>query len=348
MKPLEPLDAPVDPVEALARISWLLEQRRESSYRVEAFRRAGQAAARLSPGDLRDRASGRTLTTVKGIGKTTAAVIAQAVDGRVPDYLARLQDDGPAYPPDGADDLVAAVVGDLHAHTEWSDGGAPIDEMAAAALAMGHEWLAITDHSPRLTVANGLSAERLTSQIGAIDEWNSAQDNGFRLLRGIEIDILDDGALDQSDEMIERLDIVTASVHSHLRMDRDAMTTRLITAASDPRVHVLGHCTGRRVLSGRGHRPPSTFDARAVFEACAANDTIVEINSRPERVDPPDELIHVALESGCLFAIDSDAHAPGQLEFKVLGARRAVEHDIDPDRIVTTWSSDRLLEWTAR
>lgn len=348
MKPLEPLDAPVDPVEALARISWLLEQRRESSYRVEAFRRAGQAAARLSPGDLRDRASGRTLTTVKGIGKTTAAVIAQAVDGRVPDYLARLQDDGPAYPPDGADNLVAAVVGDLHAHTEWSDGGAPIDEMAAAALAMGHEWLAITDHSPRLTVANGLSAERLTSQIGAIDEWNSAQDNGFRLLRGIEIDILDDGALDQSDEMIERLDIVTASVHSHLRMDRDAMTTRLITAASDPRVHVLGHCTGRRVLSGRGHRPPSTFDARAVFEACAANDTIVEINSRPERVDPPDELIHVALESGCLFAIDSDAHAPGQLEFKVLGARRAVEHDIDPDRIVTTWSSDRLLEWTAR
>ncbi len=348
MKPLEPLDAPVDPVEALARISWLLEQRRESSYRVEAFRRAGQAAARLSPGDLRDRASGRTLTTVKGIGKTTAAVIAQAVDGRVPDYLARLQDDGPAYPPGGADDLVAAVVGDLHAHTEWSDGGAPIDEMAAAALAMGHEWLAITDHSPRLTVANGLSAERLTSQIGAIDEWNSAQDNGFRLLRGIEIDILDDGALDQSDEMIERLDIVTASVHSRLRMDHDAMTTRLITAASDPRVHVLGHCTGRRVLSGRGHRPPSTFDARAVFEACAANDTIVEINSRPERVDPPDELIHVALESGCLFAIDSDAHAPGQLEFKVLGARRAVEHDIDPDRIVTTWSSERLLEWTSR
>ncbi|GAB99272.1 hypothetical protein GONAM_08_00630 [Gordonia namibiensis NBRC 108229] len=348
MKPLEPLAAPVDPVEALARISWLLEQRRESSYRVEAFRRAAQAAARLSPDDLRDRASGRTLTTVKGIGKTTAAVIGQAVDGQVPDYLARLQDEDPAYPPNGADELVTAVVGDLHAHTEWSDGGAPIDEMAAAAQAMGHEWLAITDHSPRLTVANGLSAERLASQIAAIDEWNSLHENGFRLLRGIEIDILDDGALDQSDEMIERLDIVTASVHSRLRMDHDAMTTRLVNAVSDPRVHVLGHCTGRRVLSGRGHRPPSTFDARAVFEACAANDTIVEINSRPERVDPPDELIEIAIEAGCLFAIDSDAHAPGQLEFKVLGARRAVEHDIDPDRIVTTWSSERLLEWTSR
>ncbi|MCR8897344.1 PHP domain-containing protein [Gordonia sp. GONU] len=348
MKPLEPLTPPVDPVEALTRISWLLEQRRESTYRVEAFRRAAQAAARLSADDLRDRASGRSLTTVKGIGKTTADVIGQAVDGRVPDYLARLQDEEPPFPPEGADDLVTAVVGDLHAHTEWSDGGAPIAEMASAARALGHDWLAITDHSPRLTVANGLSAERLASQIEAIDEWNSVHGNGFRLLRGIEIDILDDGALDQSDEMIERLDTVTASVHSHLRMDHDAMTTRLVNAVSDPRVHVLGHCTGRRVLSGRGHRPPSTFDARAVFEACAANDTIVEINSRPERVDPPDELIEIALDAGCLFAIDSDAHAPGQLEFKVLGARRAVEHDIDPDRIVTTWSSDRLLEWISR
>ncbi|SDU47496.1 putative hydrolase [Gordonia westfalica] len=257
MKPLEPLTSPVDPVEALTRISWLLEQRRESTYRVEAFRRAAQAAARLSPDDLR---TSRSLTTVKGIGKTTAAVIGQAVDGRVPEYLARLQDEDPPYPPEGADDLVTAVVGDLHAHTEWSDGGAPIDEMASAAQAMGHEWLAITDHSPRLTVANGLSADRLAAQIEVIDEWNSAQDNSFHLLRGIEIDILDDGALDQSDEMIDRLDIVTASVHSHLRMDHDAMTARLVNAVSDPRVHVLGHCTGRRVLSGRGHRPrrPST------------------------------------------------------------------------------------------
>ncbi|KAF0969053.1 PHP domain-containing protein [Gordonia sp. YY1] len=348
MKPLAPLTAPIDPVDARTRISWLLEQRRESTYRVEAFRRAAQAAARLAPDDLRARASSRSLTTVKGIGKTTASVLEEAAAGRVPDYLARLQDEDPSIPPEGADDLVAAVVGDLHAHTEWSDGGAPIDEMASAARAMGHEWLAITDHSPRLTVANGLSAERLAAQIDAIDEWNSVQGNDFRLLRGIEIDILDDGALDQSDEMIARLDIVTASVHSHLRMDHDAMTTRLVNAASDPRVHVLGHCTGRRVVSGRGHRPPSTFDARAVFEACAANDTAVEINSRPERVDPPDDLIEIALAAGCLFAIDSDAHAPGQLEFKVLGARRAVEHDIDPGRIITTWPSDRLLAWTSR
>ncbi|MCR5976874.1 PHP domain-containing protein [Gordonia jinghuaiqii] len=348
MKSFEPLTSPVDPVEALTRISWLLERRRESTYRVEAFRRAARAADRLDPSELRDRSAAGTLTAIDGIGKTTAAVITESVDGRLPTYLSRLQDDDPPISHDGADAMVDAVRGDLHAHTEWSDGGASIDEMASAAMSSGHEWLAITDHSPRLTVANGLDAQRLASQIEVIDDWNRLHANGFRLLRGIEIDILDDGALDQSDEMIARLDVVTASVHSHLRMPHDAMTSRLVAAVSDPRVHVLGHCTGRRVLGGRGHRPPSTFDARTVFEACAANNTAVEINSRPERVDPPDELIEIALAAGCLFAIDSDAHAPGQLEFKILGAQRAVSHQIDPERIVTTWSSERLLDWISR
>ncbi len=348
MRSFTPLSAPVDPVRALERISWLLERRRESTYRVEAFRRAGQAAAGLDPSELHARADAGTLTAIKGIGKTTAAVIAEAIDGELPGYLARLQSEDPPTAPGEAEDLVEAVVGDLHAHTEWSDGGAPIDEMAAAAEASGHDWIAITDHSPRLTIANGLSAERLASQIEAIDAWNAGHTSDFRLFRGIEIDILDDGALDQSDEMIARLDVVTASVHSNLRMAHDAMTARLVAAASNPRVHVLGHCTGRRVLSGRGHRPPSTFDAEAVFAACAAHDTVVEINSRPERVDPPDELIAIALDAGCLFAIDSDAHAPGQLDFKILGAQRAAAHGIDPERIVTTWSSERLSEWLSR
>ncbi len=148
--------------------------------------------------------------------------------------------------------------------------------------------------------------------------------------------------------MIERLDTVTASVHSHLRMDHDAMTTRLVNAVSDPRVHVLGgHCTGRRVLSGRGHRPrrPSTL-ARSSSVRRERHDRGDQLTTRTR--GSARRLIEIALEAGCLFAIDSDAHAPGQLEFKVLGARRAVEHDIDPDRIVTTWSSDRLLEWISR
>ncbi|MGC4936012.1 PHP domain-containing protein [Gordonia sp. DT30] len=347
MRPLAPLSAPIDPSAALSRIAWLLERRRESTYRVEAFRRAAHAAAQLDTADLRTRSEAGTLTAIAGIGKTTAAVIVDALAGRVPGYLSRLQDEESPYPAGPATDLVAAARGDCHAHTDASDGGAPLDEMAEAATAFGLEWLAITDHSPRLTIANGLSAERLSGQIDAIGRYNDDPGTTIRLLRGIEVDILDDGSLDQTDEMLEQLDIVTASVHSALRMEHDAMTRRLVAAVSNPRVDVLGHCTGRRVLSGRGHRPPSTFDARAVFEACAANGTAVEINSRPERVDPPDELIDIAIELGCLFAIDSDAHAPGQLEFTVLGARRAYDHGIDPDRIITTWPVDRLLKWAS-
>ncbi|GAB16794.1 hypothetical protein GOEFS_014_00360 [Gordonia effusa NBRC 100432] len=347
MRSLQPLIAPISPVHALTRIAWLLERQRERSYRVEAFRKASQAAAALDPGDLADRAASGTLTEIPSLGKTTAQVVVEALRGEVPGYLDRLQQMPESFPVGDSGELATALRGDLHSHTEWSDGGAPIEEMACAATALGYEWLAITDHSPRLTVANGLSAERLVDQIEQIGRWNT-QTHSLRLLTGIEVDILDDGSLDQSDEMLGRLDIVTASVHSKLRMDHDAMTARLVGAASNPRVTVLGHCTGRRVLSGRGHRPPSTFDAATVFAACAEHNTAVEINSRPERVDPPDDLIDLARESGCLFAIDSDAHAPGQLEFAILGAQRAVAHGIDLDRIVTTWPVDRLLSWTSQ
>lgn len=344
MHTLQPLGGPVDPVVALRRISWLLERNRDSRHRVEAFRKAARAVGAIDAGELARRAASNTLTDLPAVGKTTAAVIVEALGGEVPQYLAALQNDAEPFPADDAADLVGALRGDAHAHTEWSDGGASIDEMASAAIALGHDWLAITDHSPRLTVANGLTAPRLTAQIDDIEAWNTTH-SALRLLTGIEVDILDDGALDQSDELLARLDVVTASVHSKLRMDHDAMTARMLTAVSDPRVHILGHCTGRRVLTGRGHRPPSTFDAEAVFRACADHGTAVEINSRPERVDPPDDLIDLAKELGCLFAVDSDAHAPGQLEFKVLGARRAVEHGIDADRIVTTWTADRFAAW---
>lgn len=346
MKPFDPLEAPVDPVTALSRIAWLLERRRESTYRVEAFRKAARAADDLGADALGRRAAAGTLTEVRGIGKTTAAVIVAAVDGALPEYLAELQDTESAAPLGLGAELYTAIIGDLHAHTDWSDGGASLPEMVSAARASGHEWLAITDHSPRLTVANGLSVERLEAQLDLIDDLNRQVDNGFRILSGIEVDILDDGSLDQTDEMLDRLDIVTASVHSKLRMDAGPMTARMVAAASNPQVDVLGHCTGRRVVTGRGHRPPSTFDAEAVFAACAEHRTAVEINSRPERIDPPDDLIDLAADLGCLFAVDSDAHAPGQLEFKALGAGRAAEHGIDPDRILTTWPLDRLVKWT--
>lgn len=202
----------------------------------------------------------------------------------------------------------------------------------------------LTDHSPRLTVARGLSPERLREQLAVVarlnEEWAP-----FRLLTGIECDILPDGSLDQEPELLERLDVVVVSVHSKLRMDPAPMTRRLEAAVRHPQANVLGHCTGR-LLSGRG-RPESRFDADRVFAACAEAGTAVEINCRPERLDPPRRLLRQAVEAGTLFAIDTDAHAPGQLDWRINGCARAEECGVPAERVVTTWPVERLLEWAA-
>ena len=343
---VEPLTAPVQPDEALRRIAFLLERERAGTYRVEAFRKAVVTVRETPEDELHSRHEAGTLQDLTGIGKSTAAVVSEALDGDLPAYLGSLQ--GKAKPlAKGGADLFAQLKGDCHSHSNWSDGGSPIEEMVLTAVELGHEWLVLTDHSPQLRVANGLTAERLTKQLAIIDAINASLGGQFRLLKGIEVDILDDGALDQTDTMLGKLDFVTASVHSKLKMNRAPMTKRMVTAAANPRVNVLGHCTGRLIEGSRGTRPQSDFDARAVFEACAEHDTAVEINSRPERRDPPDELIKLAMEIGCLFAIDSDAHAPGQLEMKAYGCERAQQLGIDPDRIITTWDVDRLLAWSA-
>ena len=328
----------MEPIDALTEIAALLERERASRYRSKAFRAAAAAIAGLDRDELSDAAS---LRRRAGIGDSSFAVIQQALAGEVPDYLAQLR---ARYAP-ARSALRALLRGDLHCHSDWSDGTTPIADMVTAARALGHEYLALTDHSPRLRVANGLSAERLREQLGVVAGLSG---DGFTLLSGIEVDILDDGALDQDDALLGELDVVVASAHSKLRMDATAMTRRLVAAASHPRVDVLGHVTGRLIAGERGTRPPSTFDARAVFDACAAHGVAVEINARPEREDPPDELIAVALEAGCLFAIDSDAHAPGQLGLLDEGAARAERAGVPPERIVTTWPLDRLRAWTAR
>lgn len=326
----------MDPVDALLEIASLLERERASRYRAKAFR---QAAATLQQLPEEVRADPNRLRAAKGIGDSTFAVIRQAQDGGVPEYLAELRGH---VEPERRSALRAKLRGDLHAHTDWSDGTTPIRVMAAAARAQGHEYQAITDHSPRLRVARGLSPERLREQIPLV---RAESGDGFTLLAGIEVDILEDGALDQFDDLLGELDIVVASVHSKLRMDARSMTRRMLTAISNPRVNVLGHCTGRLVQGERGTRPPSEFDAGAVFAACAENGVAVEINSRPERQDPPDELIAIALDAGCLFSIDSDAHAPGQLSLLDHGAERAERAGIPASRIITTWGLDRLLAW---
>ena len=344
---LEPLEAPVAPVDALRRIAFLLERTRAGNYRVEAFRKAVRTVRGVDAEELAERAEVGTLQELPGIGKSTAAVVGEAARGELPAYLESLQDKAGGPLVDGGEELYAALRGDCHLHSDWSDGGSPIDEMVLTGVETGHEWMVLTDHSPRLTVANGLSAERLRKQLGVVDQVNRSIGDHLRLLAGIEVDILDDGGLDQTDEMLGRLDLVTASVHSKLRMNAGPMTKRMVSAVSNPRVNVLGHCTGRLVTGSRGTRPPSEFDARAVFEACAEHGTAVEINGRPEREDPPDDLIRLALDIGCLFSIDSDAHAPGQLDMKAYGCERAMRLGVPAERIVTTWPVERLLDWTA-
>ena len=346
MSPKNQHDPVPEPVAALRRIAFLLERTRAETYRVKAFRSAAATLLTLEPGELRSRAENGTLRELPGIGSKSEAVVRESLAGQVPAYLRRLEEEAAGPLAGGGEEFRTTLRGDLHSHSDWSDGGSPIEEMVFTAMETGHDYLVLTDHSPRLTVANGLSAERLTRQLGVVDAINSHLGDRFRLIKGIEVDILDDGSLDQTDEMLARLDVRVASVHSKLKMDAPDMTRRMLNATRNPRTNVLGHCTGRLVTGNRGTRTQSTFDARAVFEACAANDVAVEINSRPERRDPPTDLLELARDLGCLFAIDSDAHAPGQLDFLAYGAERAERRGVPLDRIVNTWPADRLLAWT--
>jgi putative hydrolase len=355
----------------LRRIAYLLESANEATYRVRAFRGAAAAIAQLDPAEVAQRASAGTLRTIAGVGEATARSVEESLRGEEPDYLRRLHslelhslelhslEPADANAPAGL--LRAALRGDCHTHSDWSDGGSPIEEMALAAVGLGHEYLVLTDHSPQLRVAHGLSPERLRRQIAYVGRVNAALPAGFRILTGIEVDILADGSLDQEPALLAEVDVVVGSVHSALKDPADVMTTRMLTAIANPNLDILGHCTGRKLAGrstddgggrggDRGHRggrtrAESAFDAPAVFAACGERDKAVEINCRPDRLDPPTRLLRLALESGCRFAVDTDAHAPGQLEWLTYGCDRAARCGVPAERVVNAAPAEALLTW---
>ncbi|MDP9249936.1 MAG: PHP domain-containing protein [Chloroflexota bacterium] len=333
-----------DPVTDLRRIAFLLEAAQEPTYRVRAFRSVASLLWRLPAGEVAARSRAGSLRELPGIGEVLERSIAESLRGEVPVYLRRLEATGGRVVADLGAELCSALRGDCHVHSDWSDGGSPVGEMAETARELGHGYMVLTDHSPSLKVANGLSSTRLEEQLVEVAELN-AELAPFRILTGIEVDILPDGSLDQDRELLERLDLVVGSVHSELRMAEQLMTRRLVTALADPMLDVLGHPTGRMV-AGLRRRPPSAFDAEIVFAAAVRFDKAIEVNARPERLDPPKRILRLVVEAGCKVAIDSDAHAPGQLAWLPYGCDRAAACGVEPASIVNTWEVDQLLAWT--
>jgi putative hydrolase len=321
----------------LSEIGYLLRQNEAERFRAKAFAAAAWSVV-ISRPDLEALHRANALTTIEGVGPGIAKVLAGLIETGQSSYLERLRNEmgQPSRDDESVIDLTR-YQGDVHSHTNWSDGKVPMLEMARGAQAMGYRYLGVTDHSPRIKVVNGLNAERLLAQSREMAEVQ-AQVEDVTLLQGIEVDILEDGALDLPDAVLELLDVVIASPHVKLRMEREAMTARMMRAVSNPHVDVIGHPTGRRP----GSREGADYDIELVFKEAASRGVALEIDCDPARMDLSPEMARLALECGCIFTLDADAHKPDELAYVPMAAWMARRAGIPQDRILNFLDVDEL------
>jgi putative hydrolase len=323
--------------QVLSEIGYLLRQDAEQKFRAQAFSAAAWSIA-ISRPDLDALHSAKGLTSIEGVGAGIAKVLAGLVETGQSSHLDRLRTEMGQPARDDESDLdLGRYQGDVHSHTNWSDGKATMLEMARGAQALGYRYLGVTDHSPRIKVVNGLGAERLLAQSKEMAEVQ-AQLEDVTLLQGIEVDILEDGTLDLPDAVLELLDVVIASPHVKLRQEPAAMTERMLRAVSNPHVDVVGHPTGRRP----GSREGATYDFEGVFKEAARHKVALEIDCDPARMDLSPEMARLALECGCNFTLDADAHMPAELAYVPMAAWMARRAGIPQDRILNFLDVDEL------
>jgi putative hydrolase len=325
--------------QVLSEIGYLLRQDPAEKFRAKAFSAAAWSLAVERP-DLAALHSRNELTSLEGVGAGIAKVLAEIIETGGSRYLDRLrgQMNQPARDDESVLDL-GRYQGDVHSHSNWSDGRATMLEMARGAEAMGYHYLGVTDHSPRIKVVNGLDADRLLAQSREMAEVQ-AEVPGVALLQGIEVDILEDGTLDLPDMVLELLDVVIASPHVKLRQEPAAMTERMLHAVSHPHVDVIGHPTGRRP----GAREGANYDFEAVFKEAARHHVALEIDCDPARMDLSPEMARLALECGCNFTLDADAHAPAEFAYVPMGIWLARRAGIPMERILNFLSLDELTD----
>jgi histidinol phosphatase-like PHP family hydrolase len=277
---------------------------------------------------------------VKASGRDAAAERSRALRAN---FLTRSQVLAALREPVSGSVSITQYRGDLQMHSVWSDGSQTLEAIVKSGLERGYQYCAVTDHSYGLPIARGMSMSALVQQHAEIDQLNKRHRGSFRLIKGIEANIGADGTMDMGMEELRRLELVVAAPHAALRLSTD-QTGRMLRAVRTPGVHILGHPRGRKY----GSRPGISADWSQVFEEAARHEVAIEIDGDPSRQDVDHELAHLALDAGCVFALDSDAHGAADLEFSETAIAHARLAGIPAERVINCWPVDRLLEWTRR